>query len=728
MEEPATNFDLGPDRANTNEATAFTEDAIAGSDSLFDDAFSGEIAKRYEAAKDARQEIEREMLADLRRRDGQYEPEIQARLEAAGGSTVFDNVTDLKCAGAEAMFADALFFSGQPFWALEPTPIPELDETVEARAVQAIVQRAMEGGLDPAQMDPGAFEAAVGELSEKIKKSIVDEAAKRAAGMEELIRDQLAEGGFDEALNDFVVDVCTHKIGALMGPCPQIKRVQRTVGTAVVWEEKLVLATERVSPLDVYPESMSTKPGDGDFFIRRRISNDAAIALRDVPEVRQDKLAEALRRKGGTDETRDEEQAQIAQGTTQSAHKPDVEHELVFWWHWMSRSQVSAFTGDEEPDDALADERVPMMGLMLNGVVVKAQENLDKSGAPNVFIASFRKRPGAFWGYGVSALCKGQQEQINVVARALANNIHKSSMPSYQADHAALVDPKVLTKTFPGQVVYTRQIMGDNRDPVKLLETPNYTPVLLNARNQASQWADEKTGIYPQAYGNPAQVGPAETLGGYQLLRQDQTKTFKRALYNVSQAIAGLIKAYWRWNMLFSDDESVKGDVEVVTRGAVQLYMTSEDSDQMLSALALLSQNPVLQGAAKESGPAWLFREVLRMRRIDPDKVLKSEEDIAAELAAAKEQAAMQQAQEAPPEAVEAPPRPDSAATLTRAQADMIRAQAQARRVELEAEKLSISRAEAVAKIRKAQQDIAASRMKLAAPMPAAVPTMGGAA
>ena len=702
--------------------------ADSAATSLFEDAFSADIQRRYQAAKEAKADIEQKMLEDMRRRDGEYDPHTLARIRQIGGSEAFDNITDLKCSAAEALFSDAFFFSGQDYWALEPTPIPDLDEAVEQRALRLLVSRVMADGLDPATMPAEEFEAATAEIAEQAKKVILDEAERRADGMEKLIRDQLAEGGFEEALADFIVDVCTHRVGALMGPIPQLRKVMRAVGGEIIWEEKLILATERVNPLDLYPASMSTKPGDGDFFVRRRIGLDEAIALQNLPDINLSQLSKALAKRGAASEPTDEQQAIIAQGV-EDKKAGDSEHELVFWWRRMSRAQVSIFTGDEEPEEALKSEQVAMQGIMLNGIVIKAHENIDKSGSPNVFVASFRKRPGTMWGFGISALCKGQQDQINVIARALANNIHKSSAPSYQADHAALMDPAALTKTFPGQVIYTRQMPGDNRHPVVPLETSNHTPVLLAARDKGSQWMDEKTGIYPQAYGSPAQVGPAETLGGYQLLRQDQTKAFKRALLNVSQCIAQLIKAYWRWNMLFSEDESIKGDVEVVTRGAVELYISSDESGQLLAALQMLTQNPLLLQAAKDGGAAWLFREILRMRRLDPDKILKSEDEILAEAEAARRQAE-EQAQMPPAggeqELLPPQPRPDSEAAIIRANADMIRAQAQAKRVDLEAENLSISRAEALANIRekilKTQREIAGERMARAirpTPMPA---------
>lgn len=714
VEDLYPNPNFSPASANTTEAIAFTADATRGASLLFDDAFSGELSRRYNAAKDARADIEKQMLADLRRRDGQYEPDVLARLESQGGSTVFDNVTDLKCSGIESMLAEILFMSGDSTWALEPTEQPELDEMAEQEAVRAVVERAMGEGVDPAQMPPEAFAEATAAVSAKIKEAIVSEAKKRADGMESLIRDQLQEGGFEEAMNAFISDFATFPVAAIMGPCPQTKIVSVVRGGELDWEERLVLSAERISPLDIYPESMSTKPGDGDFFVRRRITQDQAFALKGIPGVLADRLAVALAGKT-SDETRDTEQMVIAQGSATGSIKPDPEHELVYWWHWMSRSEASAFTGQQAAEDALADERVPMTGLMLNGIVIKAVENLDKTGAPNVFVASFRNRPGSFWGYGGADLAKGQQEQVNVVARALTNNIHRSSTPSYQVDQNALVQPQAMAKTYPGQVIYTRQTPGDTRTPVNLLATPNYTLQLIEARNHAVTWLDEKTGVYPQSYGNPAQTGPAETLGGYQLLRQDQTKTMKRALLNVSQAIAGLIKAYWRWNMVFSDDASIKGDFNVVTRGAMQLYLTSEDADQMLAVLQLVERSQMLQSIMRPEGIAHLFREILRMRRIDPDKILLTD----AEIKQANAQAA-EQAQAAPPMPERA--RPDSEAARMRAQADLIRANAQADRVKLEAEKVSISRADVVAKVRKAQEEIARSRMDrmaVAAPAPA---------
>lgn len=725
MEPTSTSFrEFGADKSA--QASEQNADAFASASALYSSAFDLELSRRYKAAKDARQEIEREMLADLRRRDGEYEPDIKARIEQQGGSATFDNVTDTKCNGIEAMLAELLVFSGDKPWGLDPTPIPELDAVAEAEAYRSVVEGLMADGIDPATEDfSGEFAELVERAKEEVKAYIEQEAKRRADGMEELIADQLAEGGMDDALNDFMSDFATHKVAALMGPCPRMKILPVVEGGQVIFREKMILAVERISPLNLYPESLSAKPGDGDFFVRKPMSNDAARRLKAIPGVKADRFAEAFAKSGKPgDETMDSQVEQIIQKTTgTNTQKPDPEHELIYWWHWMTREEVARFDGAATIEDQIAGELVPMTGLMLNGVVIKAVENLDKTGTPNVFVASYRRQAGSFWGKGGAALAKSQQEQVNAISRALSNNVAMSSVPSYEVDSSLLVDPQAMSKSFPGQRIYKAGNPNDQRRAVQLLETPNFTMPLLAARDKAAGWLDEKSGVYPQSYGSPAQTGPAETLGGYQLLRADQTKTMKRALYNVSMAIGGLVHAYWLWNMIFSEDEDIKGDFQVVARGPVQSFITTEDADQMLAILDLLAKYPILQSSALPSGPAHLLREAMKARRIKTDKVLKSESDIEAETNAAKEaeeQAQEAQQQQSPDEAMEQPAaqQVETESATIRANADMMRAQAAMAKVEIDRERKQEERAERLLRIRKAQQEIAA-RERASVPMSA---------
>lgn len=679
------------------------------------DVVSGDLYARFCAARDSRRSggIEREMVEDMRRRDGEYEPSVLAALEAQGGSKAFDNVTDVKCSGIESFFADLFYFYGQRPIGLEATPIPELDRRAMEEAIEEAMVLAENAQLDP--NDPDAEEKLSSlalTIKDRIKDEIVERAKSSAKAMENLIWDQLVEGGFMEALNVFISDIATHKIGALMGPVPTMK----TIYTGGEWVEKLVLATVRVNPLNIYPASNSLKPVDGDFFVREVITDDMAWELFRLPGVNRERLEEAIKRGGGEREPIDIElESYATRGGSTGSKKPDNEHVLIRWWHRMTKNELKTWRGEEgeesegEENEENEYKKIPYYGLMLNGTIIKAVENLDKCGTPNVFVGSFRERPGSFWGIGGSGLCKETQESANVIKRATMNNIHMASMNSYQADKAALVHPDSMKKQFPGQVILTKQMMGDNRDPVKVISTENHTNILLQARSQIVMALDDKTGIYPQSYGNPQQVGPAETLGGYQMLRQDQTKSMKRALKNVSDVVAELVKAYWQWNMMFSKDESIKGDIQVVTSGAVQMYLTADEVQKTLSAIQILERSPAAAQFIKPDGMAHLYRTILKMHKIDPNMVFKSEKEIAEIMAQAKEaeaQAIAKQLEGGEEGSGEPQMMPDKPSSMMKAQADMIKAQATEKRVALDEKRVKIQQAGEIARIRKMMHDM----------------------
>ena len=689
---------------------------------LGEDGLSGELWRRFCAARDARKSgsVEAGMIEDRRRRDGEYEPTVLAQLAAQGGSKAFDNVTDVKCSGAEAMLVDLFCYSGGKAWGLEPTPEPEMEEGATRAALERAMEWAAAQGVDPgaAENEAALLEVAMA-IKERLKGEIEREAKRRAGKMEKLIEDQLKEGGFEEALNDFIVDFVTLPVAALMGPLPTMKLVQR----GGRWEEKLVLAVERVNPTDVYPAANSLKPEDGDFFVRKVVSDDFAYGLSSCPGVDKKQLAKALALGSSERENVDDANESYAtRGGSVSGNKPDKEHVLVYWWHRLTAKEMAEWKGDEfeEVEGAGAAPKVAYWGLMLNGVVIKAIENLDKSGKPCVYVASFRRRVGSFWGRGLSELCKESQEAANVVKRATMNNIHMSSMASYQADKAALVQPDSMAKQFPGQVILTRQMPGDNRDPVKALLTPNYTATLLEARRDLVTALDEKTGIYPQSYGNPQQVGPAETMGGYQMLRQDQSKTLKRALKNMSDAVAGLIRGYWQWNMAFAEDEDVKGDVEIVARGAVQLYMTGDEIERTLGTTRMIESSQMAQRFVRPEGIVNLYKKAVRMNRIEPDEVFMSDKEIAEMVAAdrARQEAEAQMAAQGGGQPQEIP-EPESA--RIKAQADMMKAEAAQQKVQLEAKRVAIQQADVIGRLRQAQENIRRSRLGQQQPMAGAV-------
>ena len=109
------------------------------------------LSATFQEYKDARRETENEWLRDLRQYNGQYEPDVLARLNDAGArSKVFVGLTRTKVMAAYSRIIDLLFQHGDQFFNIEATPVPDLDPM----AVMQMKQLATQQIMDASQMVP----------------------------------------------------------------------------------------------------------------------------------------------------------------------------------------------------------------------------------------------------------------------------------------------------------------------------------------------------------------------------------------------------------------------------------------------------------------------------------------------------------------------------------------------------------------------------------------------
>ena len=82
----------------------------------------------YTEYKDARRDIEDEWLMDLRQYNGQYEPDVLARLDSQGArSKVFVGLTRTKVMAAYSRIVDLMFQASDTYFGIKPTPRPTID-------------------------------------------------------------------------------------------------------------------------------------------------------------------------------------------------------------------------------------------------------------------------------------------------------------------------------------------------------------------------------------------------------------------------------------------------------------------------------------------------------------------------------------------------------------------------------------------------------------------------
>ena len=229
---------------------------------------AGHLRSCWDAAREAKQPIERLMLAAKRQRDGQYEPDKLAQITAAGGSTLFMQITEVKCRSAEAWIRDILLDAGDTPWELQASPIPALSPEQEQECQQASTDTIME--LTQSMGAPNSRQ--IQEI-----KSIVEQdyrfhqlqvAQNKADRMGEKIKDQFAEGGWVGAFDDFITDLVTYPAAFIKGPvlrrCRKLSWGKGEDGkTTVQTTEEIAPEYERVDPFRIYPEPGLENLNDG---------------------------------------------------------------------------------------------------------------------------------------------------------------------------------------------------------------------------------------------------------------------------------------------------------------------------------------------------------------------------------------------------------------------------------------------------------------------------------
>jgi len=113
------------------------------------------------------------------------------------------------------------------------------------------------------------------------------------------------------------------------------------------------------------------------------------------------------------------------------------------------------------------------------------------------------------------------------------------------------------------------------------------------------------------------------------------------------------ISAIYRWLMVDSTDMSIKGDYEAISTGYEQYVAKEVHNTQLINFLQVIGQFPEIKTYLKNEA---FTRPLLRAFNMEPDKVVKTEEEVTQEMQAQQDaqkqqmqeqaQAAQQQAQQ----------------------------------------------------------------------------------
>lgn len=622
---------------------------------------TGYLRQCWDVAEMAKRPIEQIMLRAMRQRNGEYEADKLQQIRGQGGSEIYMMITEVKCRAAESWLRDILLDTGSPPWDLDPTPIPDLSPT-QAREVQGIfAEKVLEIVQNSGQAPSAAQMSEIKEMvSQDYRFAVLQQAQNRADKMKLKIQDQFAQGGWGTAFNDFITDLVTFPAAFVKGP---IVRRQRALGwktspdgrTQVEPIEKLGPEYERVDPFRIYPEPGISTINEGYLFEHHRLSRTELSELIGVPGYDDDAIRKVLEIGNGqswisedVELQKDEEERKYY-----SYMRPTTEYDALEFWGKISGKMLIEWgmTEEEVPDPAREyDANVWLVG----NYVIKAVLNYDPLGEKPYAKTSFIKCPGAFWGKGIPEIIEDLQGVCNAAARALVNNMGIASGPQVEVNVERIPPNEDITQLSPWKIWQTaNDPVGSTAPAIRFTQPESRASELMAVYEKFSRLADDHSGIPAYVYGDLNVQGAGRTSSGLSMLMGAAGKGIRQVVMHIdSDIVKPIVERQFVYNMRYDEDESIKGDVHVVAKGAINLAVKETVNVRRIEFLNATA-NPFDIEIIGRDGRAAILREVAKGLQMPVDDVVPSREKAAYDqqqaALAASAVAEMQQAQPGAP-------------------------------------------------------------------------------
>ena len=622
------------------------------------------IRRHWTIAEQAKRDVEKRMLRAKRSLRGEYDPDILAKLKEQGSSEIYMMLFASKARQTKALLGDVLLSAGDDKpWTMRPTPQPSLPPETVSQIMQAVMELVTQAENSPAPLSTAEVRQLLRDAKTHAEAAIMEEAKVRCARAEKKLDDTLVEGQFIEALDQFLDDLCIYPTAFLKGPVVRRKaklawvqgqdgayKPEVTVTPQPVWE--------RVDAMDIYPAPWARTVNDAFLIERHRLSAQSLNELIGVEGYSADAIRAVIDQygKGGLHQwlASDSERA-VAEGRMNTAY--DMSSDLIDalqYWGSATGKQLAEWglPKDQVPDEAAVYQ---IEAWLIGQWVIKAAINADPLARRPYFANSFKRVPGSIWGLSLYDTMADCQDMCNAAARALSNNLGIASGPQVWVNVDRIPAGEDIQEMFPWKITQTTSDpMGSSAPPMGFFQPTSNAAELMGVYEKFSQLADEYTGIPRYMTGDGNVGGAGRTASGMSMMVGNAGKTIKSTVSGIDLNVIGpAISRAYEFMMRYDSDMDIKGDLQVVARGALTLITKDAAQVRRNEFLALALNSPVVQEMIGPEGIASLLRAATRTLELDSEHIVPSTSELRMRLAAIQQAQAAQrqlpnQAQGAP--------------------------------------------------------------------------------
>lgn len=546
------------------------------------------------------------------------------------GTNVYVNLTALKADVANAYLNDALTSSGNSSlpWVIQPTPRPDISpvaqDEVFVRIRSMIEQQAF-------NEDPAALVDAIRQAKREMFEQESEKAEKSADAMTKLMEDQCAEGGFDRALTDFLQYFPIYPFAVFAGPYV-------TKAPRLIWGRNKprladeVYATFRaLNPFDFCysPDSPDTQRGTCIFtrtrWTRRELKNAATM-----PGYLHENVLKVLK---------DADNSNVDFNLSWLSRSPDD-----------SRRTMALWASDVQPIEVLTHygffsgrelmkynfynldehEYYNAQLSLVNGRVIEVKVFSDpKMATRPVYTASFYRTGGdRIAGDSIAQRMRDVERAYIACLMYLMRNAANASAPLCEADYKRIqryMGENELGQLVPGSMYLVDSDFSNGNQPAfRFTDIPSNMPAYAQLLEMFMQLADRVTNIPAALHGEAVGSGAMRTFRGMSMLQGNAVKALHAAVENIANGVFRPFgELLYNTNMLYSHDVDVKGDSQIVTKGADGLLQKEMERQSAMEILQVVGSAASGLGQMVNLGPVveWSLMKLLGSMGV-PDNIL----------------------------------------------------------------------------------------------------------
>lgn len=572
------------------------------------------LVSEFAQAENDRRLTELRWLMDLRQYRGQYDPEVLDNIGSR--SRAFVRKTRVKVKTVDSRMTDLLFPSNsERNFALAPTPVPSVPESVEKKLGAVLAQQL--------QREPTAHE---------IKALLKKQTEQSAASMADVIDDQLTEARYKDAARNVIHSGNLYGTGVLKAPLVE-RKIRQSFHRAesgkwsLETESYVVPFVEHVPLWRFYPDMAATRLEDCRYVFERHVmTKSAMLALAERKSFNDKTIIDYVTaRPDGEVQSKyfDTELASLGDRIAINVIKTG-QYDVIERWGWLDAKSLSD-CGLCIPEGRMHETFFANVWFLPNGEVIRAVLQPINGVTWPYHLYYFDKDETSLFGEGLAAIMRDDQTMLNAAVRMILDNAALTAGPQLEINTRLIGRTEKIHEMFPFKV-WPRTGEDPGSPAIRVIDVPNHISELSSLVSMFEQNADEVTAIPRYMSGENASSGAAGTASGMSMLMGAASIVMKDLISSYDEGITKpFIEALYRWNMQFNKDDSIKGDYNVSASGTSSM-VAKEVRAQQLDAFSQLASNPL-------DAPYIKREELLRQRADAHDltDVVKTEEEMQAE-------------------------------------------------------------------------------------------------